>query len=90
MNMKNKRILGVLFLKGQSVNPKTAGIIGRFGPQNKQPFMVVFFKATEIHIRSARSAGGKQKNQSRSKSSKGQDSLRATGLTGRQILCSHL
>ncbi|XP_055508059.1 bone morphogenetic protein 7b [Leucoraja erinacea] len=66
---------------GQSVNPKTAGIIGRFGPQNKQPFMVVFFKATEIHIRSARSAGGKQKNQSRSKSSKGQDSLRATGLT---------
>ncbi|XP_059834712.1 bone morphogenetic protein 7b isoform X2 [Hypanus sabinus] len=66
---------------GQSVNPKAAGLIGRFGPQNKQPFMVVFFKATEIHIRSARSAGGKQKNQSRSKSSKSQESLRATSLT---------
>ncbi|XP_048464146.1 bone morphogenetic protein 7-like [Rhincodon typus] len=66
---------------GQSVNPKMAGLIGRLGPQTKQPFMVAFFKATEVHIRSARSASGKQKNQGRSRSSKSQESFRATSLT---------
>ncbi|GCC19676.1 bone morphogenetic protein 7b [Chiloscyllium plagiosum] len=66
---------------GQSVNPKMAGLIGRLGPQTKQPFMVAFFKATEVHIRSARSASSKQKNQGRSRSSKSQESFRATSLT---------
>ncbi|CAO2577490.1 Bone morphogenetic protein 7 [Lemmus lemmus] len=41
--------LSVETLDGQSINPKLAGLIGRHGPQNKQPFMVAFFKATEVH-----------------------------------------
>uniref|UniRef100_A0A3Q3KD81 Bone morphogenetic protein 7 n=1 Tax=Monopterus albus TaxID=43700 RepID=A0A3Q3KD81_MONAL len=44
--------------KGESINPRVAGLIGRSGPQNKQPFMVAFFKATEVHLRSIRSAPG--------------------------------
>ncbi|KAI1892814.1 hypothetical protein AGOR_G00137390 [Albula goreensis] len=65
---------------GQSVNPRVAGLIGRSGPQNKQPFMVAFFKATEVHIRSIRSAGNKARNPNRSKGSKGQDTLRVTNI----------
>ncbi|XP_005990644.1 bone morphogenetic protein 7b isoform X3 [Latimeria chalumnae] len=65
---------------GQSLNPKTAGLIGRHGPQNKQPFMVAFFKATEVHLRSIRSTGGKQKNQNRSKPPKNQEALRVTNI----------
>ncbi|XP_064420599.1 bone morphogenetic protein 7b isoform X1 [Latimeria chalumnae] len=67
---------------GQSLNPKTAGLIGRHGPQNKQPFMVAFFKATEVHLRSIRSTGGKQKNQNRSKPPKNQEALRVTNIAG--------
>uniref|UniRef100_A0AAZ3RZJ5 Bone morphogenetic protein 7 n=1 Tax=Oncorhynchus tshawytscha TaxID=74940 RepID=A0AAZ3RZJ5_ONCTS len=64
---------------GVSVNPRLAGLIGRSGPQNKQPFMVAFFKATEVHLRSIRSATGgtKQRNPNRSKgANKGQEALR--------------
>uniref|UniRef100_A0A3B4H7I2 Bone morphogenetic protein 7 n=1 Tax=Pundamilia nyererei TaxID=303518 RepID=A0A3B4H7I2_9CICH len=57
---------------GESISPRTAGLVGRSGPQNKQPFMVAFFKATEVHLRSIRSAtgGGKQRNPNRSKGAK--------------------
>ncbi|XP_073463317.1 bone morphogenetic protein 7 [Aquarana catesbeiana] len=65
---------------GQSINPKMAGLIGTNGPHNKQPFMVVFFKATEIHLRSIRSAGGKQRNQNRSKAPKNQEALRVANI----------
>ncbi|XP_028667648.2 LOW QUALITY PROTEIN: bone morphogenetic protein 7 [Erpetoichthys calabaricus] len=65
---------------GQSINPKIGGLIGRHGPQNKQPFMVAFFKATELHIRSIRSAPGKQRNQNRSKSPKTQEALRVSSF----------
>nr|XP_033819866.1 bone morphogenetic protein 7 [Geotrypetes seraphini] len=65
---------------GQSINPKLGGLIGRHGPQNKQPFMVAFFKATEIHLRSIRSAGGKQRNQNRSKTPKNQEALRVSNI----------
>lgn len=67
---------------GQSVNPKLAGLIGRHGPQNKQPFMVAFFKATEVHLRSTRSTGSKQRSQNRSKTPKTQEALRVANVAG--------
>ncbi|MBN3309084.1 BMP7 protein, partial [Amia calva] len=65
---------------GQSMNPRVGGLIGRSGPQNKQPFMVAFFKATEVHIRSIRSTKDKQRNPNRSKSPKGQEALRVSNM----------
>ncbi|KAA8590859.1 hypothetical protein FQN60_001802 [Etheostoma spectabile] len=67
---------------GESINPRVAGLIGRSGPQNKQPFMVAFFKATEVHLRSIRSAqgGGKQRNPNRSKGTKNQEALRVANV----------
>ncbi|KAH0621999.1 hypothetical protein JD844_023871, partial [Phrynosoma platyrhinos] len=41
---------------GRSINVKSAGLIGRHGPQSKQPFMVAFFKASEVLLRSVRAA----------------------------------
>lgn len=67
---------------GQSINPKLAGLIGRHGPQNKQPFTVAFFKATEVHLRSIRSTGGKQRSQNRSKSPKNQEAFRVSNIAG--------
>uniref|UniRef100_A0A670I0B7 Bone morphotic protein 7 n=1 Tax=Podarcis muralis TaxID=64176 RepID=A0A670I0B7_PODMU len=72
--------LSVESIDGQSINPKLAGLIGRHGPQNKQPFTVAFFKATEVHLRSIRSAGGKQRNQNRSKTPKNQEAFRVSNL----------
>lgn len=70
---------------GESVNPRVAGLIGRSGPQNKQPFMVAFFKATEVHLRSIRSAqgGAKQRNPNRSKGTKNQEALRVANVAGK-------
>lgn len=64
-----------------------AGLIGRSGPQNKQPFMVAFFKATEVHLRSIRSAsgGGKQRNPNRSKGAKSQEALRVANVAGKPV-----
>lgn len=69
---------------GDSINPRVAGLIGRSGPQNKQPFMVAFFKATEVHLRSIRSApgGAKQRNPNRSKGAKSQEALRVANVAG--------
>ncbi|MBZ3874469.1 Bone morphogenetic protein 7 [Sciurus carolinensis] len=72
--------LSVETLDGQSINPKLAGLIGRHGPQHKQPFMVAFFKATEVHLRSIRSTGGKQRSQNRSKTPKNQEALRMASV----------
>ncbi|MBN3308876.1 BMP5 protein, partial [Amia calva] len=55
-------------MDGRSINIKSAGIIGRNGPQSKQPFMVAFFKASEVLLRSVRAANSKRKNQNRNKS----------------------
>ncbi|KAL7837214.1 hypothetical protein SRHO_G00269250 [Serrasalmus rhombeus] len=56
---------------GEQVNPRAAGLIGSRGPQNKRPFVVAFFKATGVHLRSVRSAPGhKQRTQNRSKTPK--------------------
>ncbi|MFT7805696.1 bone morphogenetic protein 5 [Arapaima gigas] len=69
--------LGVETMDGRSVNIKSAGIIGRTGPQSKQPFLVAFFKASEVLLRSVRAAGGKRKNHSRNKSTSPQETSRA-------------
>lgn len=63
-----------------------AGLIGRNGPQNKQPFMVAFFKATEVHLRSIRSTsgGGKRGNPGRSKGAKSQEALRVANVAGKR------
>uniref|UniRef100_A0A9J7ZP53 Bone morphogenetic protein 7b n=1 Tax=Cyprinus carpio carpio TaxID=630221 RepID=A0A9J7ZP53_CYPCA len=68
----NKVLFSLSPPAGQSVNPWVAGLVGRSGPQSKQPFMVAFFKATEVHIRSIRSpqGGNKQRNPNRSKTTK--------------------
>uniref|UniRef100_A0A3B5LXU5 Bone morphogenetic protein 5 n=1 Tax=Xiphophorus couchianus TaxID=32473 RepID=A0A3B5LXU5_9TELE len=65
-----------LFCKGRSINTKSAGIIGRNGPQSKQPFVVAFFKASGVLLRSVRAAGGKKKNHNRNKSTNQQESSR--------------
>ncbi len=53
------------------MNPRRAGLVGSTGPQNKQPFMVAFLKASGIHLRSVRSASGnKQRGHHRSKTPK--------------------
>ncbi|XP_059214924.1 bone morphogenetic protein 5 isoform X2 [Centropristis striata] len=62
---------------GRSINIKSAGIIGRNGPQSKQPFLVAFFKASGVLLRSVRAAGGKKKNHNRNKSTNQQESSRA-------------
>uniref|UniRef100_A0A673M4S4 TGF-beta family profile domain-containing protein n=1 Tax=Sinocyclocheilus rhinocerous TaxID=307959 RepID=A0A673M4S4_9TELE len=51
-----------------SINMKSAGIIGRNGPQSKQPFLVAFFKASEVLLRSVRATGSKRKSHNRNKS----------------------
>ena len=67
----------LVVLKGRSINMKSAGIVGRNGPQSKQPFLVSFFKASEVLLRSVRAAGGKRKNHNRNKSGGQQESPRA-------------
>ncbi|KAI7806091.1 bone morphogenetic protein 5 isoform X1 [Triplophysa rosa] len=52
---------------GKSISMKSAGIIGRNGPQSKQPFLVAFFKASEVLLRSVRATGGKRKIHNRNK-----------------------
>lgn len=53
-------------------------MVGRSGPQAKQPFLVAFFKASEVLLRSVRAAGGgKRKNQNRNKSAGQQGTSRA-------------
>ncbi|CAL8337442.1 unnamed protein product [Merluccius merluccius] len=64
---------------GQRVNPSLVGLVGGSGPQEKLPFMVAFFKATEVRLRSVRSAhGGKGRNGGRGRAQKTpQDAMRA-------------
>uniref|UniRef100_A0A3B4GYL6 Bone morphogenetic protein 5 n=1 Tax=Pundamilia nyererei TaxID=303518 RepID=A0A3B4GYL6_9CICH len=62
---------------GRSINMKSAGIIGRNGPQSKQPFLVAFFKASGVLLRSVRAAGGKKKNHNRNKLNNQQQSSKA-------------
>nr|XP_033790610.1 bone morphogenetic protein 6 [Geotrypetes seraphini] len=65
---------------GLNVNPQRAGLIGRDGPYNKQPFMVAFFKVSEVHLRTTRSAANKRKQQNRNRSTQSQDVSRASNI----------
>uniref|UniRef100_A0A3Q2Y2H2 Bone morphogenetic protein 5 n=1 Tax=Hippocampus comes TaxID=109280 RepID=A0A3Q2Y2H2_HIPCM len=77
-------------LDGRSINMKSAGIVGRNGPQSQQPFLVAFFKASGVLLRSVRAAGGKKKNHNRNKSTHQQESSRApkTGGTKHELYVS--
>lgn len=76
--------LPLVFFKGRSINTKSAGIIGRTGPQSKQPFLVAFFKASGVLLRSVRAAGGKKKNHNRNKSTNQQESSRVPKSGGKR------
>nr|XP_046240565.1 bone morphogenetic protein 7-like [Scatophagus argus] len=64
---------------GQRTNPRVAGLVTGSRPQDKQPFMVAFFRANEVRFRSIRSAHGhKGRHYNRSKPQRTvQDALRA-------------
>uniref|UniRef100_UPI0037E8BB05 bone morphogenetic protein 7-like n=1 Tax=Semicossyphus pulcher TaxID=241346 RepID=UPI0037E8BB05 len=64
---------------GQKRNPRLAGLVTGSGPQDRQPFMVAFFRADEVRLRSIRSAHGHKGRQSnRSKPQRTvQDALKA-------------
>uniref|UniRef100_A0ACB8FCP7 Bone morphogenetic protein 6 n=1 Tax=Sphaerodactylus townsendi TaxID=933632 RepID=A0ACB8FCP7_9SAUR len=74
--------MSVVMRDGLSVNPREAGLIGRDGPYDKQPFMVAFFKVSEVHVRTARSATSPHRQQSRNRSTQPQDVSRASSSTG--------
>uniref|UniRef100_A0A3Q4AQ22 TGF-beta family profile domain-containing protein n=1 Tax=Mola mola TaxID=94237 RepID=A0A3Q4AQ22_MOLML len=61
---------------GQSISSKDVGLVGRDGALEKQPFMVAFFKVSEVHIRTARSTGGKRRQQNRNRSTQPQEGSR--------------
>ncbi|XP_006634536.1 bone morphogenetic protein 6 [Lepisosteus oculatus] len=64
---------------GKTVNPKEAGLIGRDGPHDKQPFMVAFFKVSEVHIRTTRSTN-KRRQQNRNRSTQPQEAPRSPSM----------
>ncbi|XP_077117080.1 bone morphogenetic protein 7-like [Ranitomeya variabilis] len=45
-------------MDNKSIQPRFVGLVGQSGPQEKQPFIVAFFKSKTIHLRSARSTSG--------------------------------
>ena len=73
----------VLCLQGLNINPRAAGLVGRDGPYDKQPFMVAFFKVSEVHVRTTRSAPGRRRQQSRNRSTQSQDVSRVSSASGR-------
>ncbi|KAF7207596.1 bone morphogenetic protein 7 isoform X1 [Nothobranchius furzeri] len=64
---------------GQRRNPRLAGLVTGREPNDKQPFLVIFFKSKEVRFRSTRSAHGQKGRQSnRSKAQRSsQDALRS-------------
>ncbi|XP_065609489.1 bone morphogenetic protein 6 [Cyrtonyx montezumae] len=73
--------LSVVTRDGFSVNPREAGLVGRDGPYDKQPFMVAFFKVSEVHIRTTRSATSRRRQQNRNRSTQAQDVSRVSAVT---------
>lgn len=70
-------------IQGLTINPRAAGLVGRDGPYDKQPFMVAFFKVSEVHVRTTRSAPGRRRQQSRNRSTQSQDVSRVSSASGR-------
>ncbi|XP_070796813.1 bone morphogenetic protein 6 [Pituophis catenifer annectens] len=73
--------MSVVTRDGLSINPREAGLIGRDGPYDKQPFMVAFFKVSEVHVRTVRSAPSRRRDQSRNRSTQPQDVSRTSSIT---------
>ncbi|XP_070603325.1 bone morphogenetic protein 6 isoform X1 [Erythrolamprus reginae] len=73
--------MSVVTRDGLSINPREAGLIGRDGPYDKQPFMVAFFKVSEVHVRTVRSAPSRRRDQSRNRSTQPQDISRTSSIT---------
>ncbi|KAM3860684.1 bone morphogenetic protein 6 [Diretmus argenteus] len=61
---------------GRSISSKEVGLVGRDGALEKQPFMVAFFKVSEVRIRASRSTGGKRRQQNRNRSTQPQQGSR--------------
>ncbi|XP_075131933.1 bone morphogenetic protein 7-like [Leptodactylus fuscus] len=57
VNLKNNLELQLMVetLDHKSIEPRSVGLVGRSGPQEKQPFIVAFFRSEAIHFRSVRS-----------------------------------
>ncbi|XP_068015288.1 bone morphogenetic protein 8B-like [Melanerpes formicivorus] len=53
---------------GHSVDPGSAGLLGRRGPRSKQPFMVTFFRASSSPLRTTRAAKPPRRRQQPKKS----------------------
>ncbi|ELW71754.1 Bone morphogenetic protein 6 [Tupaia chinensis] len=73
--------LSVVTRDGLHINPRAAGLVGRDGPYDKQPFMVAFFKVSEVHVRATRSASGRRRQQSRNRSIQSQDVSRVSSAS---------
>lgn len=56
--------------------------MGHDGALEKQPFMVAFFKVSEVHIRTPRSAGGKRRQPNRNRSTQSQEGHRGPPPAG--------
>uniref|UniRef100_A0A671MTW9 Bone morphogenetic protein 6-like n=1 Tax=Sinocyclocheilus anshuiensis TaxID=1608454 RepID=A0A671MTW9_9TELE len=65
---------------GWSINPKEAGLVGRYGALERQPFMVAFFKVSEVHIRTGRSVG-KRRQPNRNRSNSPQETSKGSAQT---------
>ncbi|KAM6185961.1 bone morphogenetic protein 6 [Rhynchocyon petersi] len=73
--------LSVVTRDGLSISPRAAGLVGRDGPYDKQPFMVAFFKVSEVHIRTTRSASSRRRQQGRNRSTQSQDMSRVSSAS---------
>ncbi|XP_063132179.1 bone morphogenetic protein 6 isoform X4 [Rattus norvegicus] len=73
--------LSVVTRDGLHINPRAAGLVGRDGPYDKQPFMVAFFKVSEVHVRTTRSASSRRRQQSRNRSTQSQDVSRGSSAS---------
>lgn len=65
---------------GRSISPKDAGLVSRDGALERQPFMVAFFKVSEVRIRTSRSTG-KQRQRNRNRSSSPQEASKGPAHT---------
>ncbi|KAM9859966.1 bone morphogenetic protein 7-like [Aulostomus maculatus] len=75
---------------GQRRNPQLAGLLTDGGTQERQPFMVAFFKASEVRFRNIRSAHGHKGRQSnRSKPQKSvHDAVKAAEVAADNLAVS--
>ncbi|XP_040839943.1 bone morphogenetic protein 6 [Ochotona curzoniae] len=73
--------LSVVTQDGLHVSPRAAGLVGRDGPYDKQPFMVAFFRVSEVHVRTTRSATSRRRQQSRNRSTQAQDVSRVSSAS---------